>query len=130
MAYQSVIHGAKALLYYGQLHCTRPNSASALYSEAKDPAVREREFKQCQELNAWFWEQHRSFFQELTQATRMFVLPDRTADASRLASASPTIELVVKESGGHQFVLAVNAGKEAVDAEFELPPGVKAEELH
>ncbi len=130
MAYQSVIHGAKALLYYGQLRCTRPNSASSLYSESTDPAVRDREFKLCLELNAWFWEQHKGFFQELKQASRIFVLRDQKTNAIGLSSASPTIEMLVKESPGNQYVLAVNASKEAVDTEFEVPANVKAAEIH
>src|SRR4051794_1354022 len=45
MAYQAVIHGAKGLHYYGQFHCTKPNAAAALASEAKDPAVQKAEFE-------------------------------------------------------------------------------------
>lgn len=130
MAYQSVIHGAKALLYYGQLHCTRPNSASSLWSEATDPAVRDREFKQCQELNAWFWEQQRGFFQELKQARGIFVLRDQKENAIKLSSATPAIEMLVKQRDNQQYVLAANASDQAVDAEFALPPGLKLEKLH
>ena len=130
MAYQSVIHGAKALLYYGQLHCTRPNSASALWSEATDPAVREREFKQCQELNAWFWEKHRAFFQELKQAQKIFVLRNQKEKAIRLNSATPAIEMLVKQAGEEQYVLAVNASDQEVDVEFALPENKKLEKLH
>lgn len=130
MAYQSVIHGAKALLYYGQLHCTRPNSASALWSEATDPAVRQREFKQCQELNAWFWEQHRAFFQELKSAQRIFLLRDQKENAIRLTSATPSVEMLVKQSGEQQYVLAVNASDQEVEAEFALPAGMKLEKFN
>lgn len=130
MAYQAVVHGAKALLYYGQYRCTRPNSVASLWSEATDPVVKEREFKQCQELNAWFWEQQRDFFQELKQASRIFVLPDQMENAIKLSSETPAIEMLVKQSEGQQYVVAVNAGNDPVDAEFVLPASLKAEQMH
>jgi len=129
MAYHSVVHGAKALLYYGQLHCTRPNSASGLWSEAKDEATQAKEFKQCQELNAWFWEQHRSVFAELKQAAKIFVLPNKTEGAIKVTGGS-TIESLAKEHRAQQYLLAVNADKAAVEVELEMPADVKVEEVH
>ena len=58
------------------------------------------------------------------------MLKDQKVNAIQLSSPSPTIESLVKESRGQQYVLAVNAGKEAVEAEFEVPGGVKAGEMH
>src|SRR5439155_10713352 len=45
MAYQAAIHGVVGIHYYGQFHCTRPNSASALDGKATDPKTRREEFE-------------------------------------------------------------------------------------
>lgn len=129
MAYQAVIHGAKALLYYGQLHCTRPNSASALYSEAKDPAARDREFQACLKLNQTFWEEHRAFFQELKAARRIFVLRSKATDIIAPSPGQKSIESITKEAAGQQYVLAVNASPEPVTADFRVPDTLKLKQI-
>ncbi|NQU10755.1 hypothetical protein HQ590_08195 [bacterium] len=153
MAYQAVIHGAKGLHYYGQVHCTKPNSAAALWSQAKDPAIQQAEFEKCLELNRWFWDQHRPFFQELVQAARIFVLRDAPAARQvKLAQASgtptlsvkqdaadglqrlrlefPSVETRTKTNGRDLYLLAVNANADPRAADFALPPGVTAKRLH
>jgi len=135
MAYQAVVHGAKALFYYGQLHCTQPNSASALYSAATDPATQRAEFQKCLELNREFWQSHKSFFQELEKATPIFVLRDAPADQQVSVmpgtgnSPKSHIELITKQAK-HPYVLAVNASPAASKEVFQLPAGVKAEQIH
>ena len=136
MAYQAVIHGAKGLHYYGQLHCTRPNSAASLYSEAKDPGVNKAEFEKCQRLNRRFWEQHRSFFQELAQAGRIFVLPDAKAEASPVlvsdaAATRPNVEILAKQSDKATYFLTANADGRKCTATFRLPEAARRlSELH
>jgi hypothetical protein len=134
MAYQAVIHGAKGLFYYGQVHCTKPNSAAALYSEAKDPAVNRAEFAKCLRLNRAFWERHRPFFRELSRASALFVLRDaEPARQVRLTAEAPkagAIEAVTRRAGEHLYHLSVNASAEEREATFRLPDGVKAGEVH
>ena len=133
MAYQSVIHGAKALFYYGQMHCTRPNSASSLFSAATDPATQQAEFAKCLELNRGFWERHRPFFQELGEAARIFALRDAKGPAgvklSTTASGGP-IELLTKQHGSELYVLAVNASDKPARAMFQRPVGNKSQKMH
>ena len=129
MAYQAVVHGAKGLHYYGQVHCTKPNSASALSSEAKDPDVRRAEFEKCRELNAKFWESHKPFFKELSEASRIFVLPEAEPKARiavrKAAAGELTIESVCKQGAKGSYLLAVNADREPRMATFELPAGMR-----
>jgi hypothetical protein len=129
MAYQSVIHGAKGLHYYGQLHCTRPNSAASLYSQAKDTSVNKAEFAKCQELNRRFWEKHRPFLQELAQASRIFVLADAKPESSpTLVNESSTrlnIEILAKESEKATYLLTVNADARRCTASFRLPEAAR-----
>lgn len=130
MAYQAVIHGAKGLHYYGQVHCTKPNSAASLFSSAKDPQVQKAEFERCVRLNSRFWEQHRSFFHELTQASRLFVLRDaRPVEQVKLSKQVPaeaqTIESVTKQGEKELYLLAVNAGTQPRTATFQLPASAR-----
>src|SRR5262249_60926968 len=122
MAYQSVIHGATGLFYYGQLHCTKPNSASGIYSEAKDPKKQKVEFEKCQELNRRFWDGHRSFFGELSRASRIFVLPAAKLAERITAVEAPAIESVTKKStAGELYLLTVNADTKPRRATVPLP---------
>ena len=135
MAYQAVIHGASGIHYYGQFHCTRPNSAAALYSEAKDPAVNKAEFEQCLELNRRFWERHRPFFKELSRASRMFVLPKAKAtERIELVDEAPRgttgIESMTKQAGGELYLLSVNADSKDRVASFRLPTTARTAEIH
>jgi hypothetical protein len=98
MAYQAVIHGAKGIHYYGQVHCTRPNSASSLWSEAKDPKVNRQEFEKCQQLNRRFWDQHKPFFQELARASSIFGL--REAEPK---NAHRRCEAGIRDDGPHRI---------------------------
>jgi len=84
MAYQAVVHGAKGILYYGQYHCTKPNSAASLWSQAEDPALREREFQECLKLNREFWDEHKPFFKELEQASKIFAARRRRAQRDQV----------------------------------------------
>jgi hypothetical protein len=136
MAYQAVIHGATGLHYYGQVHCSKPNSAAGLSSEAKDPAVRKKEFEECRRLNALFWERHKSFFQELEKAATIFVLPNaRAADAITVVKQEPAgergIESATKQSEKGPILLAVNADNKPRTATFRLPAATKdVKEIH
>jgi hypothetical protein len=130
MAYQAVIHGAVGLNYYGQVHCTKPNSASGLYSEAKDPAKNKAEFDKCVALNQKFWAAHKPFFQELAKASPIFTLRDAKPEQRVTVVKQDGIELRTKQADKDLFVLAVNASPKARAATFRLPPGSKATELH
>jgi len=131
MAYQSVIHGATGLFYYGQLHCTTPNSASGIFSPAKDPKKQKEEFEKCHALNRRFWDQHRGFFRELSQASRVFILPAAKPTERMTPVEAISIESVTKQAaGGDLFVLSVNADSKQRKATFRLPAGVKASEVH
>jgi len=136
MAYQAVIHGAVGLHYYGQVHCTRSNSASGLYSEARDPAANKAEFEKCVALNTKFWAAHKPFFQELAKASPIFTLRDVkpegriTVVKQDPAPTGVAVELRTKQADKDLFVLAVNASPKARTATFRLPPGNKAMELH
>jgi hypothetical protein len=129
MAYQAVIHGAVGLHYYGQVHCTKPNSASGLWSEATDPAKNKAEFEKCVALNTRFWTAHKPFFQELAKASPIFTLRDaRIAAQVTLVKEDPEptnggVEFRTKESGKDLYVLAVNANPRARRVTFRLPPG-------
>lgn len=129
MAYQSVVHGARALFYYGQFHCSRPNSAAALASEAKDEKTRKAEFEKCVELNRQFWDRHRGFFKELTQASKVFVLPP--AEPALRITANEGIESATRKAAdGSLYLLAVNASEKPRQVQFRLPAGVKAAAVH
>lgn len=131
MAYQAVIHGAKGLHYYGQVHCTKPNSAANLYSTATDPAVQQAEFAKCVELNRWFWEQHRPLFRELSEATPIFVLRDAKPDLQiRPVGDAPTIESVTKQAGDELYLLAANAADARRGVTFQLPKGTRVSRIH
>lgn len=136
MAYQSVIHGAKGLFYYGQLHCSKPNSAAALWSEAKDPAQRKAEFEKCLALNKQFWDRHRGFFRELNDAGHVFVLPAaKNEENIAIVEATPgpaaKIESATRQGmDGALYLLAVNAENKERQATFRLPAGCKATEIH
>jgi hypothetical protein len=136
MAYQAVIHGAVGLHYYGQVHCTRPNSASGLYSEAKDPAANKADFEKCVALNTKFWAAHKPFFQELAKASPIFTLRDTKPEGRVMVvkqdpeATGAGIELGTKQGDKDLYVLAVNASPKARTATFRLPPGNKALELH
>jgi hypothetical protein len=126
MAYQAVLHGAKGLHYYGQLHCTRPNSAAGLWSEAKDPKINKQEFEKCRQLNQRFWDQHKTFFQELARASSIFTL--REAEAKMKAAlvkqtpeGSAGIEFITKQADKSIFLLSVNADAKPRTATFQLP---------
>jgi hypothetical protein len=126
MAYQAVIHGAKGLHYYGQVHCTRPNSASSLWSEAKDPKVNRQEFEKCVQLNQRFWEQHKAFFQELAKASKIFVLREaepkmRIVGVTKAPDTLVGIEYQTKQDGNSVYLLAVNADSKPRTATFQLP---------
>lgn len=122
MAYQAVIHGVKAIFYYGQVHCTKPNSAAALSSASTQPAVQQAEFAKCLELNAWFWEQHRPFFRELGEAAAIFVLREAPKD-DRITPAGPPghVESLTKQADADLYLLAVNADGQPCEATFQLP---------
>src|SRR5204862_2521382 len=121
MAYQSVIHGATGLFYYGQFHCTKPNSASGIFSAAKDEKTQKEEFEKCQALNRRFWDQHRGFFHELNQASRIFVLPAAKPTERITASEAMAIESATRKSAaGDLYVLAVNADKKPRQTPFRL----------
>jgi hypothetical protein len=128
MAYQSVIHGATGLHYYGQVHCTKPNSASSLWSEAKDPAKNKAEFEKCVQLNKKYWEGHKGFFQELAKASAIFVLRDaKIASQLTLVKQDPEptdagVEFRTKQDGKNLYVLSVNANPRARDVTLRLPP--------
>ena len=135
MAYQAVIHGAKGLHYYGQVHCTKPNSAASLWSEAKDPAKAKKEFAECQRLNGLFWERHKPFFRELEKASTIFVLRDaKAADAVTVTKQDPAgdrIESVTKQGAKGPVLLTVNADDKARTATFRLPAGARdVKEVH
>src|SRR5262249_21367767 len=133
MAYQAVIHGARGLHYYGQLHCTRPNPAAALASEAKDPATRKAEFDRCVKLNRRFSDRHRAFFGEVARASAACVLPEAGAE-NRVTlvreSVPGGIETSTRQAGDDLYVLAVNAGAREREATFRLPKGCRAREVH
>ena len=131
MAYQSVIHGATALFYYGQVHCTRPNSAAGLSSDAADPGVREAEFRKCVELNDGFWNEHRDFFRQLRDAARIFVLKD-SADAERIkvAEGPAVIETRTKRGPTGVYVLAVNASEKKQQCSFRMPAQLRGPTMH
>lgn len=137
MAYQSVIHGAVGLHYYGQVHCTKPNSASGLWSEAKDPTTNKAEFEKCVALNSKFWAGHKPFFQELAKASRVFTLRDAKPDgqvALTRQDPEPTnagIELRTKATDKDLYVLAVNANPKVRQATFRLPAAARGvKEVH
>lgn len=136
MAYQAVIHGAKGLHYYGQVHCTKPNSAASLWSQSKDPATAKKEFEECLRLNSLFWERHKPFFQELEKVSAIFVLRDaKAADAITVAKQDPAgergIEGVTKQGEKGPILLAVNADTKARTATFRLPAAAReAKEVH
>jgi len=130
MAYQAVIHGATGLFYYGQVHCTKPNSASGLDSEAKDAATRMKEFAECLRLNKLFWAKHKPFFQELERASSIFTLRDaKPGEAIALLKQDPLgehgIESRAKQSEKGPVLLAVNADSRTRTATFRLPEGTK-----
>jgi hypothetical protein len=131
MAYQAVIHGARGLLYYGQVHCSRPNPAANLFSQSRDPAQRRREFEECVRLNRWFWDQHRSFFRELSQAARIFVLRD-AGESHRIIAwkDSDGIESLTKRSGTDLYLLSVNAGGGERRTCFRLPKSAHISSMH
>jgi hypothetical protein len=136
MAYQAVIHGAVGLNYYGQVHCTKPNSASGLCSEAKDPATNKAEFEKCVALNTKFWAAHKPFFQELARASSIFTLRDAKREGQVMVvkqdpeATSTGIELRTKLADKDPYLLAVNASPKVRTATFRLPAGSKATELH
>jgi hypothetical protein len=136
MAYQAVIHGACGLYYYGQVHCTRPNPAAALAGKSKDPKVARAEFEKCLALNQKFWRRHKPFFQELTQASRVFVLRDTPKGAgieliAQAPAAGPGIECRAKGSGKEVYLLAVNADSRPHTATFRLPEALRGlKEVH
>jgi hypothetical protein len=121
-----VIHGAKGLHYYGQVHCTRPNSASSLWSQAKDPKVNRQEFEKCVQLNQRFWDQHKSFFQELAKASTIFVLREaepkmRIVGVKQAPKTRVGIEYQTKQDGKSIYLLSVNADSKPRTATFRLP---------
>jgi hypothetical protein len=131
MAYQAVIHGAGGILYYGQVHCSRPNPAANLYSQSQDPARRQKEFEDCVRLNRWFWDQHRSFFGELNQAARMFVLRDADESHRIIAvTGSEGIESLTKRFGRDLYTLSVNASGTERKACFQVPQKTRTRSLH
>ncbi len=132
MAYQAVIHGAKGIFYYGQYHCTTPSPAAGLVSQAKDEKTRKAEFEKCLALNRRFWERHRGFFKELTQASKVFTLPPApTAERIRPAGSDAAIESATRKAAdGTLYLLSVNASDRQRPATFRLPAGVKASEVH
>jgi len=133
MAYQAVIHGVVGIHYYGQLHCSQPNSASALDGKAKDPKTRREEFEKCLRLNRLFWERHRGFFRELATATRIFTLrqapPERRVTLAGWEKGS-TIEMLTKETDGQLYLLTANADTGPGRTIFRLPKGTTAREVH
>ncbi|MBI3408205.1 MAG: hypothetical protein HY040_07600 [Planctomycetes bacterium] len=136
MAYQAVIHGAKGLHYYGQVHCSRPNSAAGLSSEAKDAKVRQMEFEKCQQLNRRFWEQHKPVFKELAQAGAIFALRDakpeeRMTLLQQVPEGPIRIECLTKQADKSFYVLAVNAALKHHAVKFQLPMSARnISELH
>jgi hypothetical protein len=130
MAYQAVIHGSRGLFYYGQYHCTKPSPAAGIAPASKDPAQQKVEFEKCQALNRQFWERHRGFFKELTQASSIFVLPS-AKPAERIASSDTAIESATRKSTDSElYLLAVNTASKQRQATFRLPAGSKAAEVH
>jgi hypothetical protein len=135
MAYQAVIHGAKGLFYYGQYHCTKPNSAAALASNSKDPKTQQEEFARCMDLNRRFWKAHAPFFQELKEACKVFTLPP-SPPAERFTVAGETaadraIETATRTADdGVLYFLSVNASKDKHTATFRMPATLKAEHVH
>jgi hypothetical protein len=129
MAYQAAIHGATGLYYYGQVHCTKPNSASSLWSEAKDPAKNKAEFEKVVQMNAKFFAGHKPFFQELAKASAIFTLRDAKAGVQLVKQPpEPTnagIELRTKQSDKDLFVLSVNANPKKREATFRLPDSAR-----
>jgi acyl-CoA thioesterase-1 len=136
MAYQAVIHGAKGLYYYGQVHCTKPSSAAAISSEAKDPAKAKKEFEECLRLNSLFWKSHKPFFQELEKASAIFVLRDaKPVDTVMVLKQEPTgehgIECLTKQGEKGLILLAVNADAKTRTATFRFPAAARdVKEVH
>jgi hypothetical protein len=128
MAYQAVIHGVSGLHYYGQVHCTKPNSAASLWSRARDPEKNRAEFARCLELNRKFWDAHKPFFRELAAAGPIFTLRDaKPASQITLVTQTPEpteggVEFRSKERDADLYLLAVNAGYKAREVTFRLPP--------
>jgi hypothetical protein len=128
MAYQSVIHGARGLFYYGQFQCTKPNPAAGIAATSKEPTLQKAEFEKCQALNRQFWDRHRGFFKELTKASSIFTLP-KAAEA--ITSTDAVIENATRKAAdGELYLMAVNAGNKERQATFRLPAGSKAAEVH
>jgi hypothetical protein len=129
MAYQAVIHGARGLFYYGQMHCMKPNTASGLAPTAKDAAGQKAEFEKCLALNRRFWDGHRGFFRELIQASKIFVLPP-AGDRERITTTEANIESATRKGpDGGVYLLSVNASDRERQATFQLPAGSKASEV-
>lgn len=133
MAYQAVVHGAKGILYYGQYHCTKPNSAASLWSQAEAPDVREKEFQQCLKLNREFWDEHKPFFKELEQASKIFVLrnPDEPNVNSFLsADGNQSISMTTKKSGDQFYAIVVNESDTTTQARLTVSSAFKDAKLH
>src|SRR5207244_11784176 len=97
IAYQSVIHGTGGLFYYGQFHCTKPSPAAGIAATSKEPTQQKAEFEKCLALNRQFWDRHRGFFKELTQASSIFVLPSAKA-AETIRSSDAVIESATRKA--------------------------------
>jgi hypothetical protein len=133
MAYQAVLHGAKGILYYGQYRCTKPNSAASLWSQAEDPLVREQEFQECVKLNGEFWDEHKPFFKELNQASKIFVLRDADqADAITFNSVDryDHLSMTTKKSGDQLYAIVVNESNTETPARFSVPTALQDAKLH
>ncbi len=123
MAYQAVIHGTRGLFYYGQFHCTKHSPAAGIAPTSKEPEKHKAEFEKCLALNRQFWDRHRGFFKELTQASSIFVLPP-AKPAERMTNSDDGIESATRKTAdGELYLLAVNADKKQRQATFRLPAG-------
>lgn len=136
MAYYAVMHGAKGLFYYGQVHCSRPNAAAGLAAEAKDEKVRQRDFETCKALNRRFWDKHKEVIKELSEASAIFVLrgakpDDRLTLVQQVPEDKTGFESLTKQGDKGIYVLAVNAASKHHAVKLQLPPSAKnVKEVH
>ncbi len=115
MAYQSVIRGAKGLLYYGKIRVTRPAPAVSIPPEVNaDPKIAERDLRQAIELNDWFWADFNKVIKEVGGMTAVFAARDAGWTPQIQLADSPGVRLSdiqcrVKETDTGPVLLLVNA---------------------
>ena len=128
-------HNLHDLFYHKESHLTKN-----LYAKVEDPTAKKFEFEASLYLNRWFWDQHRTFFAELTQASRIFILRDAKSNMRMKLSdesfenhkgvKNQHIEFLTKQQEEALYLLVVNPDYTVHQVEFRLPKKVQVSEVY